>query len=114
MQWTDGEAITSDDVVKSLARYANPCNSTGRSGLWRHYTVKIEVVELASRANCTPTNRNDVLRAVNSNTVQVNLGFPSPAFIKFLALDYVKVLPGYLLDAGVNLNDARAVLVSRA
>ena len=113
MQWTDGEAITSDDVVTSLARYANPCNSTGRSGLWRRYTVAMEVVELES-ANCTPTNQDAVLRAVNSNTVQINLGFPSPAFIKILALDYVKVLPAHLLDAGVNLNDPRAVLDHRA
>ena len=114
MRWNDGRTIAANDVVTSLARYANPCNSTGRSGLWRNYTVRIEVVEFADKADCTPTNQDAVLRVVNSNTVQINLGFPSPAFIKFLALDYVKVLPAHLLDAGVNLNDPRAVLERQA
>ena len=75
MQWTDGTPITSNDVVTTLARYANPCNSTGRSGLWRNYTVKMEVVELADKADCTPTNQDDVLRAVDDSTVEFNLEF---------------------------------------
>ncbi len=114
MQWTDGTPITSNDVVTTLARYANPCNSTGRSGLWRNYTVKMEVVELANKADCTPTNQDAVLRAVDDSTVEFNLEFASGAFIKFLAVDYVKVLPAHLLDQGVDLNNARNIISNNA
>ena len=114
MQWTDGTPITSNDVVTTLARYANPCNSTGRSGLWRNYTVKMEVVELADKADCTPTNQDDVLRAVDDSTVEFNLEFASGAFIKFLAVDYVKVLPAHLLDQDVDLNNARNIISNNA
>ena len=110
MQWNDGKPITTADVVTTMTRYANPCNSTGRSGLWRNYTVKMEVAALADKADCTPTNQDDVLRAVDEKTVEFNLEFASGAFIKFLAVDYAKVLPGHLLDAGVDLNDPRAIL----
>ncbi len=96
--------------MTTFTRYANPCNSTGRSGLWRNYTVKMEVVQLADKADCTPTNQDAVLRAIDDSTVEFNLAFASGAFIKFLAVDYVKVLPGHLLDAGVDLNDPRALL----
>ena len=110
MQWNDGTPITASDVVTTFTRYANPCNSTGRSGLWRNYTVKMEVAQLADKADSTPTNQDSVLRAIDDSTVEFNLVFASGAFIKFLAVDYVKVLPGHLLDAGVDLNDPRALL----
>ena len=109
MQWTDGTPITASDVVTTMARYANPCNPTGRSGLWRNYTVRMEVVELADKADCTPTNQDAVLRAIDDQTVEFNLAFASGAFIKFLAIDYAKVLPGHLIDAGVDMNDPRAI-----
>ena len=114
MQWTDGQPITAADVVTTMTRYANPCNSTGRSGLWRNYTVRMEVVALADKADCTPTNQDAVLRAVDDKTVEFNLQFASGAFIKFLSVDYAKVLPAHLLDAGVDLNDPRAILEHQA
>ena len=46
IKWTDGETLDADDVVYSMQRYGNPCNGRGRSGLWRQYTIPIEVVEL--------------------------------------------------------------------
>ena len=101
MQWTDGTEITSADVISTHSRYANPCNSTGRSGLWRNYTVKMEVVD-KDGGDCTPTNQDAVLRAVDDKTIEFNLQFASGAFIKFLAIDYAKVLPGHLLDADPN------------
>ena len=72
-----GEPITASDVITTMRRYANPCNSTGRSGLWRNYTVKMQVVELADKADCTPTNQDDVLRAIDESTVEFNLQFAS-------------------------------------
>ncbi len=101
MQWTDGKEITSADIISTHSRYANPCNSTGRSGLWRNYTVKMEVVD-KDGGDCMPTNQDDVLRAIDDKTVEFNLQFASGAFIKFLAIDYAKVLPGHLLDADPN------------
>ena len=101
MQWTDGTEITSADIMSTHSRYANPCNSTGRSGLWRNYTVKMEVVDKAG-GDCTPTNRDAVLRAIDDKTVEFNLQFASGAFIKFLAIDYAKVLPGHMLDSDAN------------
>ena len=69
MQWTDGTEITTADVIATHSRYANPCNSTGRSGLWRNYTVKMEVVD-KDGGNCTPTNQDAVLRAIDDKTVE--------------------------------------------
>ncbi len=101
MQWTDGTEITSADIISTHSRYANPCNSTGRSGLWRNYTVKMEVADKAG-GDCTPTNQDAVLRAIDDKTVEFNLQFASGAFIKFLAIDYAKVLPGHQLDSDPN------------
>ena len=74
----------------------------------------MEVVELADKADCTPTNQDDVLRAVDDSIVEFNLEFASGAFIKFLAVDYVKVLPARLLDQGVDLNNARNIISNNA
>ena len=108
--WGDGEPITADDVVYSMLRYANPCNSAGRSGLWRQYTVALEVVEKIDKADCSPTNANDVVRKIDDSTVEFLLRFPSGAFIKFMAVDYVKVLPKHLLEQGIDLNSSDNVI----
>ena len=101
MQWTDGTEITSADVISTMSRYANPCNGTGRSGLWRNYTVAMEVVDKAG-GDCTATNQDAVLRAIDDKTVEFNLRFASGSFIKFMAIDYAKVLPGHMLDSDPN------------
>jgi len=36
--------------------------------------------------------------------VQVTLHYPSAAFLPFLAVDYMKILPKHVLDAGVDIN----------
>ena len=45
-----------------------------------------------------------MIRAVDDRTIEFDLRFPSGAFIKFMAIDYVKVLPKHLLEQGVDLN----------
>ena len=55
--WGDGEPVTADDVVYSMLRYANPCNSAGRSGLWRQYTIALEVVEKNRQGRLLPHQR---------------------------------------------------------
>ena len=71
MKWTDGETLDADDVVYSMQRYGNPCNGRGRSGLWRQYTIPIEVVELKDKADCTALNADEVVRKVDDLTGQV-------------------------------------------
>ena len=110
VQWNDGMPLTAADVVYSMHRYGNPCNGRGRSGLWRAYTVPIEVVELADKADCTATNAEEAVRKVDDLTVEYNLAFASGAFINFLAIDYVKILPKHLLEQDINLNLAENIL----
>lgn len=81
--WHDGTPLTAADVEYSMARYMNPENSIGRSGLFRNYTLPAE---------------DDGVRMVDRNTVEFNLSFPSGAFINFLSLDYTKVLPKHVLE----------------
>ena len=110
VQWNDGETLDADDVVYSMHRYGNPCNGRGRSGLWRVYAVPIEVVNITEKADCTATNANDSVRKVDDLTVEFNLAFASGAFIKFLAIDYVKILPKHLLEQDIDLNLAESIL----
>ena len=110
VQWNDGMPLTADDVVYSMQRYGNPCNGRGRSGLWRTYTIPIEVVDITDKADCTATNADEVIRKVDDLTVEFNLAFASGAFINFLAIDYAKVLPKHLLEQDIDLNQAENVL----
>ena len=89
IKWHDGNDLTAEDVVFSMARYMDPEVSIGRSGLFRNYTLPVE---------------ENGVRLVDSGTVEFNLSFPSGAFIKFLALDYTKVLPKHLLEQDIDLN----------
>ncbi len=110
VKWNDGETLDADDVVYSMQRYGNPCNGRGRSGLWRTYTIPIEVVNIVDKTDCTATNADQVIRKVDDLTVEFNLAFASGAFINFLAIDYAKVLPKHILEQGVDLNLAESIL----
>ncbi len=96
--WQDGEALTSDDVVFSMARYMDLV-SIGRSGLFRNYTLPVE---------------ENGVRLVDEDTVEFNLSFASGAFINFLALDYTKVLPKHVLEEGVDLNLAENIIARKS
>ena len=95
--WGDGTDVTADDVVFALSRYMNPENSMGRSGLFRNYTLPLE---------------EGGIKKVDDDTVEMNLSFASGAFINFLALDYAKILPKHILEAGVDLNLAESIIES--
>ena len=107
--WNDGTPLTVDDALYSMLRYGNPCNGAGRSGLWRTYVVPLEVVDHDAR-DCTVTNADDAIRVVDDKTIEFHPAFASGAFIKFLAIDYVKVLPKHLLEQGIDLNQAENIL----
>ncbi len=109
VQWNDGMPLTIDDVLHTFMRYGNPCNSRGRSGLWRTYTIPIEVAD-RDGGDCTPTNGDEAMRIIDPQTIEFNLAFASGAFIKFLAIDYVKILPKHLLEQGIDLNLAENII----
>ena len=113
LQWNDGMPLTVDDLLYTYLRYGNPCNSTGRSGLWRRYVIPIEVAD-RDAGDCTIQNAEDAIRIVDDQTIEFRLAFASGAFIKFLAIDYVKILPKHLLEQDVDLNLPENILKHNA
>ena len=95
VSWLDGEKLDAEDVHNSMLRYGDLDSKMGRSGLWRQYTLEA---------------KNGGVNLIDNSTVEFNLKFASGAFIKFLAVDYVKVLPKHLLDQGIDLNLAENVI----
>ena len=99
VKWQDGEDLTAEDVHNSMLRYGDLDTSMGRSGLWRGYTLE---------------SSNGGVNLIDDSTVEFKLKFASGAFIKFLAVDYVKVLPKHILDQGIDLNLAENVIEHRS
>ena len=95
IKWLDGEDLTADDVHNSMLRYGDLDSKMGRSGLWRQYAQEA---------------KSGGVNLIDGSTVEFNLKFASGAFIKFLAVDYVKVLPKHLLDQGIDLNLAENII----
>ncbi len=98
-KWGDGTPITADDVVYSLARYMDPKVPIGRSGLFRNYTL--------------PVDQGGV-KKIDDDTVEMNLSFASGAFLQFLALDYVKILPKHILEKEGDLKQAEKIIKNKA
>ena len=84
IKWTDGKPLTAEDVVFSIQRMIEPGKPRPRVGLLRPSTKSAEVVD--------------------PHTVKVTLNYPSPSFIKFLAVDYMKILPKHVIEAGTDIN----------
>ena len=99
VSWLDGEQLDAEDVHNSMLRYGDLDSKMGRSGLWRQYTLEA---------------KDGGVNLIDNDTVEFNLKFASGAFIKFLAVDYVKVLPKHLLDQGLDLNLAETVIDNRS
>jgi peptide/nickel transport system substrate-binding protein len=72
-RWHDGEPITADDVVFSLEEMVRMDVPRPRSGQIRPYYKSS--------------------RAVDPYSVEVELNFPSAAFLNFLATDFMKMWP---------------------
>jgi peptide/nickel transport system substrate-binding protein len=84
VKWWDGKDLTAADVAFSLQRMIEPGKPRPRTGLLRPYIQAVQVMD--------------------RHTVKVTLHYPSPAFLQFLAVDYMKILPKHLLEAGVDVN----------
>ena len=95
IKWIDGTDLTADDVVFSMLRYGDLDGPTGRSGLWRNYVLEA---------------KNGGVNLIADSTVEFNLQFASGAFMRFLAVDYVKVLPKAALESGLDLNLAETIM----
>jgi peptide/nickel transport system substrate-binding protein len=82
--WWDGKPLTADDVVFSLHRMVEEGQPRPRVGLLRPSLKAAE--------------------AVDRSTVRVALKLPSPSFLQFLAVDYMKIVPKHVVEAGVDIN----------
>ena len=82
--WWDGTALTAEDVAFSINRMIAPGQPRPRVGLLRPSTKAAE--------------------ALDRHTVRVRLNYPSPSFLGFLAVDYMKVVPKHVVEAGVDIN----------
>ena len=84
VKWWDGQPLTADDVVFSINRMIAIGQPSPWVGKLRDYISQVELID--------------------SNTVRVHTLFPSEAFLKFLAMDPMKVLPKHVVEAGVDIN----------
>jgi len=84
VKWWDGKDLTAEDVVFSLKRMIEPGKPRPRVGLLRPYIKAIEMVD--------------------RYTVKVELNFPAPAFLPLLAVDYMKIVPKHVVEAGTDIN----------
>jgi peptide/nickel transport system substrate-binding protein len=95
MKWIDGDDLTAEDIHYSMLRYGDLDGPTGRSGLWRNYTLEA---------------KNGGVNLIDNKTLEFNLQFASGAFMRFLAVDYVKTLPKKALEIGLDLNLAETII----
>ena len=95
IKWIDGDDLTADDIHYSMLRYGDLDGPTGRSGLWRNYTLE---------------SKNGGVNLIDDKTIEFNLQFASGAFMRFLAVDYVKTLPKKALEIGLDLNQAETII----
>jgi peptide/nickel transport system substrate-binding protein len=84
VKWWDGHDLTAEDVAFSINRMIEPGKPRPRVGLLRPMTKAAEVLD--------------------RHTVKVTLNYPSPSFLQFLAVDYMKVVPRHVIEAGVDIN----------
>ncbi|MQG32376.1 MAG: ABC transporter substrate-binding protein [SAR202 cluster bacterium] len=95
IKWIDGDDLTAEDIHYSMLRYGDLDGPTGRSGLWRNYTLE---------------SKNGGVNLIDNETIEFNLQFASGAFMRFLAVDYVKTLPKKALEIGLDLNQAETII----
>ena len=85
VQWTDGMPLTAADVVFSLDRMVQEGESRPRAGALRTYYTSSE--------------------ALDPQSIAVNLKFPAAAFLSALGIDYMKVVPKHVVEAGTEIGD---------
>ena len=92
VQWWDGRPLTAEDVAFSINRMIEPGKPRPRVGLLRPSTKKAE--------------------ATGPHTVRVQLHYASPSFLQFLAVDYMKIVPKHVVEAGKDINNWKNIVGS--
>ena len=85
VQWTDGTPLTAADVVFSLDRMVQEGESRPRAGSLRTYYTSSE--------------------AIDPQSIAVNLKFPAAAFLSALGIDYMKIVPKHVVEAGTDIGN---------
>ena len=85
VQWTDGTPLTAADVVFSLDRMVQEGENRPRAGALRTYYTSSE--------------------AIDPQSIAVNLKFPAAAFLPALGIDYMKIVPKHVVEAGTEIGD---------
>ena len=85
VKWSDGMDITVDDVVWSFNNIIVPGAPRPATGKLRQYIESVEKVD--------------------DSTVRMRLLYPSAAFISFMAVEYMKVLPKHIFDTEIDKTD---------
>ena len=96
--WHDGQPVTAEDAAFSMQLFTDPgsISETDYAALWEETQ--------GTRRSGRGSDLGNYLagsRAVDANTVELTLNFPSGAFLLVLAADELAVLPKHQLDAGV-------------
>ena len=84
-KWHDGKDLTAEDAAFSINRMIEPGAPRPQAGQLRPYVVNAEIID--------------------RNTVRVNLKFASGAFLAFLAVDQMAMLPKHVIEAGIDINE---------
>ncbi len=90
--WWDGKPLTAEDVAFSINRMIEPGQPRPRVGLLRPMTLAAE--------------------ALDRFTVKVRLKYASPSFLQFLAVDYMKIVPKHVVEAGADINQWQQIVGS--
>ena len=85
--WSDGEPFTASDASFSLERMVEEGKPRPRAGLIRQYYESSSIID--------------------DHTIEVTLKFPAAAFLNVLGMEYVKILPKHVVEAGVDINLAK-------
>ena len=88
LQWSNGEPITTHDVVYSWRRAVNPATASDYAGML-YYVKNAEAI---NSGELTDLSRLGV-RAVDDQTVRVELAAPTPFFIELCAFWTLAVVP---------------------
>ena len=88
LQWSNGEPITTHDVVYSWRRAVNPATASDYAGML-YYVKNAEAI---NSGELTDLSRLGV-RAVDDQTVRVELDAPTPFFIELCAFWTLAVVP---------------------
>ena len=87
--WTDGQPVTAEDVVFSLER---AIEIGKRAAFFSPYYASSEVID--------------------SSTVEVKLKFATPLFLQFISVEYTKIVPKHVVEAGVDIGDPENIVGS--